>query len=78
MPPKPRRALLQKMQANGILTVSDEASFTKEGGMVGLVTVGDHVQVEINLEAVQAARLKISPRLLNVALLVNPQSAERR
>jgi hypothetical protein len=75
---KSRRGLLQKVQAKGILTVSDEASFTREGGMVGLVTVGDHVQLEINLGAVQAAHLKISSRLLTVAVLVNPQAAERR
>lgn len=77
MPAKSRRALLQKVQTKSVLTVSDAASFAQEGGMVGLVTVGDHVQIEINLEAVQAARLKISSRLLNVAVLVHPAAGER-
>lgn len=77
MPAKSRRALLQKVQPKSVLTVSDVESFTSEGGMVGLVTVGDHVQIEINLEAVQAARLTISSRLLNVAVLVRPATAAR-
>ena len=77
MPAKSRRALLQKVQPKSVLTVSDAESFTSEGGMVGLVTVGDHVQIEINLEAVQAARLTISSRLLNVAVLVRPAAAAR-
>ena len=72
MPAKTRHALLQKVQNKGVLTVSDDESFAQEGGMVGLVTVGDHMQIEVNLEAVQAARLKISSRLLNVAVLVHP------
>jgi hypothetical protein len=77
MPAKTRLAWLQKVQNKGVLTVSDEASFAKEGGMVGLVTVGDHVQIEINLEAAQAAQLKISSRLLNVAVLVHPAAGAR-
>jgi hypothetical protein len=77
MSAKSRRALLQKVQPKSVLTVSDVESFASEGGMVGLVTVGDHVQIEINLEAVQAARLTISSRLLNVAVLVRPATAAR-
>ena len=77
MPAKTRLAWLQKVQNKSVLTVSDDESFAKEGGMVGLVTVGDHVQIEINLEVVQAARLKISSRLLNVAVLVHPAAGAR-
>jgi hypothetical protein len=77
MPAKSRHALLQKVQNKSVLTVSDDGSFAKEGGMVGLVTAGDHVQIEINLEAVEAARLKISSRLLNVAVLVHPAAGTR-
>jgi hypothetical protein len=77
MPAKSRRALLQRMRNQSALTVSDVESFTNEGGMVGLVTAGDHVQIEINLEAVQAARLTISSRLLNLAVLVHPATAAR-
>ena len=72
MPAKTRHDLLQKLQPKGVLTVSDAESFTAQGGMIGLVTVGDHIQLEVNLDAVQAARLKISSRLLNVAVLVHP------
>ena len=77
MPAKTRLAWLQKAQNKSVLTVSDAESFAQEGGMVGLVTVGDHVQIEINLEAVQAAQLKISSSLLNVAVLVHPAAGVR-
>ena len=77
MPAKSRRAYLQKVLPKSVLTVSDAESFTNQGGMVGLLTRGDHVQIEINLEAVQAARLTISSRLLNVAVLVHPAAAAR-
>jgi hypothetical protein len=77
MPARTRHALLQKVRDKGVLTVSDDESFAKEGGMVGLVTVGDHVQIEINLEVVEAARLRISSRLLNVAALVHPAAGAR-
>ena len=77
MPAKTRLAWLQEVRNKSVLTVSDDESFAKEGGMVGLVAVGDHVQIEINLEAAQAARLKISSRLLNVAVLVHPAAGAR-
>jgi head-tail adaptor len=41
--------------------------------MVGLVTVGEQVQIQIGLEMAQQSRLKISSRLLNIATLVTPE-----
>jgi hypothetical protein len=74
---KARRAVLEKVQSKSVLTVGDQESFAEEGGMVGLVKAGDHVQLEINLEAVQATPLKISSRLLKVAVLVGPAAGAR-
>ncbi len=61
---------MQKFGVRSVLTVGDASSFTRQGGMVGLITVGDHIDIEINLDASQRAKLKISSRLLNLAKVV--------
>jgi hypothetical protein len=69
---KQLRATLDEIHRKEILTVGDAQSFARDGGMVGLVRVGEQVQLQINLEATQQSHLKISSRLLNIALLVQP------
>jgi hypothetical protein len=39
--------------------------------MIGLVRVGQQVQMIINLDAVERGRLKISSRVLNLATIVH-------
>ncbi len=69
--PAKARAAMEKVRGKNILTVGDSAAFARAGGMVGLVTKGDQVQIEINLDAVQAGGLRVSSRLLRLATLVN-------
>jgi hypothetical protein len=69
--PQKLRAALQRMPKNNVLTIGDTTSFAESGGVVGLVTTGDHVQIQINPAAAEAAHLKISSRLLNLATLVS-------
>jgi hypothetical protein len=64
------RAALERVGNRSILTVGDSDGFTREGGMVGLVRVGERVQIQINLDATQAARLRVSSRLLNLSNVV--------
>jgi hypothetical protein len=64
------RPIIEKAQSLGILTVGEEESFTRKGGIVGLVRAGDQIQIEINLEAARAARIQISARLLDLAVIV--------
>jgi hypothetical protein len=40
--------------------------------MVAFVRSGDSIQIEINPDAVKAAGLSISSRLLEIALLIHP------
>jgi hypothetical protein len=68
---KKNKEVLEKVRRAGILTVSDSDPFAGEGGMIGLVTVEDHVQIQVNLEMVNEARLKVSSRLLQLATLVH-------
>jgi len=71
------RAALDRVHGKGILTVGDSELFVREGGMIGLVTVGEQVQIQVRLEAAQQAQLKISSRLLSIATLVR-QGAEAK
>jgi len=63
-------AALGRVGTRNALTIGDTDSFTRDGGMVGLVRVGDQVQIQINLDATQRAGLKISSRLLNLPSVV--------
>ena len=71
-------AILQKVAGTSTLTVGEAASFTRAGGMIALLTVGDRIQIEVNLAACQKAKLKVSSRLLSLARIVGSERAEAR
>lgn len=52
------------------LTVADFAGFAENGGMINLVTVEQKVRFRINAKQAQAAGLKLSARLLQLATIV--------
>jgi hypothetical protein len=62
--------LLQELKDGPILTVGESDGFVEQGGMIGFLLVDDKVRFEINLEAAERARLKISSRLLLLAKTV--------
>jgi len=51
----------------GMLTVGEGDAFLRGGGMVAFVTENRRVRFDINRSAAEAAGLKLSSRLLNVA-----------
>jgi hypothetical protein len=65
-------ALLDHLQASGVLTVGESDRFVRVGGMVGLIRSGDQIQLEVNLDAVNVAGLRISSRLLELAVIAHP------
>jgi hypothetical protein len=69
--PETRKAL-EKVKGRGVLTVGEREGFAREGGMVGLVNSGDHIQLEVNLETAQGEGIRISSRVLNLAQIVRP------
>jgi hypothetical protein len=75
--PKKWRAVLDRVHNKSILTVGDSGSFAQDGGIVGLVKTGDHVEIQVNLAAASEAHLKISSRLLNLATIVQPEREVR-
>jgi len=54
-----------------VLTVGEEATFVREGGMIAFVRSGDSMQIQVNIDAVRAAGLSISSRLLDLAIIVH-------
>lgn len=67
--------VLPALPQTGVLTVSDMDGFTRTGGMVGFVLDDNKVRFEVNLDAAEHAKLKISARLLKLARDVRHDSA---
>src|ERR1019366_7352191 len=62
------RATLDKLGNGNIVTVGETDSFAQDGGMVGLVKVGEQIQMQVNVEATQRAGVKIGSHLVNLAV----------
>ena len=69
---KEMRKALERVEGTSVLTVGETDAFARAGGMVALVNSGDRIQIEVNLEAAQSAGIKISSRVLNLAVIVRP------
>lgn len=59
--------IVSNLKGRSILTVSDMDGFADIGGMIQFVTERNKIRLRINLEAVKAANMKISSKLLRVA-----------
>lgn len=59
--------ILDLLENQSILTVSDYISFAEIGGMIGFIVEQGKVRIEINLSATKQANLKLSAMLLEVA-----------
>ena len=64
------RHIVDILEENSVLTISDLPRFVTSGGMIGFITLNDTVAFEINQGAAQRARLRISPQLLKLARTV--------
>jgi hypothetical protein len=63
-------AMLANLKREGVLTVGESEHFAQEGGMIGFFLEDNKVRFEINLNAAERAKLKISARLLALAKTV--------
>ena len=50
-----------------MLTVGESEHFVQDGGMIGFLLEENKIRFEINLEAAEHAKLKLSSRLLALA-----------
>jgi hypothetical protein len=60
--------ILEELRAASILTVSETDHFIEAGGMINFVIEGNKIRFQINDVAAKAAGLKISSKLLSLAL----------
>ena len=61
------RTVLNSVSEKNILTVSDDPSFNKLGGIIRFYTEENKIRLQINLPRSKEAQLSISSKLLSVA-----------
>lgn len=61
------RTILNSVSDKNILTVSDDPSFNKLGGIIRFYTEENKIRLQINLQRSKDAQLSISSKLLSVA-----------
>ena len=66
------RRLAPAAQGRSILVVSDSDRGLEEGSVINLVVVDNRVRFEVSLEAAERSELKLSSRMLAVAMWVRP------
>jgi hypothetical protein len=62
---------LKKLHSRKSLTVSDIQGFANMGGMISLLIVNNKLSFKINIDMVEIAGLKISSKLLNLAVIIS-------
>lgn len=68
--------ILAAAKEASVLTVSDMPDFTRRGGMIQFVLIGDKVRFEINIASAESASLVLASDLLKVATAIrrSPES----
>jgi hypothetical protein len=64
-------AILGKLRAQPILTVSETRGFARSGGIINFYLEGNKVRFEINPAAALRSHLKISAQLLNLGKIID-------
>jgi len=67
--------IIEALDKEAVLTVSDMPKFSQRGGMIQFVLEGKKVRFEVDLGAVQHAGLTLSSELLKVATTVRRNSS---
>lgn len=68
--PERLRPVLRAVRGSAVLTVGDSEAFAREGGIVNFVMQDHHVRFAVNTDAAERAGLKISSKLLQLAIIV--------
>ena len=68
------QSILKQLESSPTLTVGDTKDFATRGGCINFVFKQNRVLFEINMDASQRVGLKISSRLLRLAILVEEES----
>ena len=65
------RAILDDLRDRPILTIADMPNFARARGIISLKTVEDRIRFDINVDAANAADLKLSSKLLRLGNIVS-------
>jgi hypothetical protein len=60
--------IIQSLRGTAVLTVGETDGFTQAGGIINFVPEASKIRFQINDDAAKAARLKISSKLLSLAV----------
>ncbi len=69
--------ILRKLNNSPVLTVTEEIDPFKSGMMINFTEKGGQIRFEINTHAAERARLKISSKLLNLAIKTDVSFANK-
>lgn len=64
------RGILEELEGEALLTVSDMRGFARGGGMLGLAVRRGRVAFDANIDAIEKSPLKVSSKLLRLASIV--------
>jgi hypothetical protein len=60
--------IFEDLRGTSVLTVGESDRFAEDGGMIGFVLAGNKIRFRVNEEAARKAGLKVSSKLLSLAL----------
>lgn len=69
-PPNVVSGILQKLNNESVLTISDSENFAYQGGVIGLIRTGSRIQFAISQSASKNASLSINAQLMRLAKVV--------
>lgn len=69
-------SILKTLEGGSVLTVGDLDSFASRGGQIAFYTVDRKVRFDINVAAVERARIKISAQLMKLGRIVRGTAHE--
>jgi len=61
--------ILRGVRKRPVLTVGDMKGFLQSGGIINFISKGNQVSFEINLDAAERSKLRVSSQLLQVAII---------
>ena len=64
--------ILMSLKGSNTLTVGETQGFADKGGVINLIIENKKLRFEVNLDAAEQTRLKISSKLLALAKIVDP------
>ena len=72
------RAILGSLRGRNVLTVGDMDGFCRNGGAVGFLLSRNKVRLEINADVVSRSGLRMSSKLLKLAIIVKDETSRER